>query len=298
LTFLNRHSFCVERILSFFQKWPKDLEQSTTIWGVTRCTRLNPSPQKKSRFLSTFFLNFFKRFFDDFACSVRGGFFSPVRRRIGTASGASGIVVSPDKKANLAEAATRIENILDNAKATSTAAASAAAPPTPSRQPSSSSPLRTASAVPAVSAAAAAVPSPARAKRVSTPAATPNKKRATGTPAAASPLRTQTAAAAELAQTCFEAEKAQLELQLSKLAAEKNAEIERLETEFFSALFLALKLSLTEQKTRFNNKIDACDLLASARRQQVPFTTAALTTFIDRSLRVATRGNSRQSLKK
>jgi hypothetical protein len=133
---------------------------------------------------------------------------------------------------------------------------------------------------------------------VSTPAATPNKKRATGTPAAASPLRTQTAAAAELAQTCFEAEKAQLELQLSKLAAEKNAEIERLETEFFSALFLALKLSLTEQKTRFNNKIDASDLLASARRQQVPFTTAALTTFIDRSLRVATRGNSRQSMKK
>jgi hypothetical protein len=209
-----------------------------------------------------------------------------VRRRIGTTSGASGIVVSPDKKANLAEAASRIENMLDNA----TAAKSASAVSSSSSSSLVPTTAAAAATVPAQSPlrSTAAAPSP-RTKRGSatTPAATPNnKKRATGTPAAASPLRTKAAAAAdlELAQTCFEAEKAQLELQLEKLSADKNAEIERLETEFFSALFLALKLSLTEQKTRFNNKIDACDLLASARRQSVPFTTAALTPFIDRSL--------------
>ncbi len=222
---------------------------------------------------------------------MRGGFFSPVKRRIVTASSGPGvgIVVSPDKKATLAEAAAKAENILDNDAKAKTAVSATPATTTVTSATARQSPLRNSTAV----------ASP-RAKRAATPTATPNKKRAaattsstttgTGTPSGAVvPVAESASAAAELAQSCLQAE--------STIAA-KNAEIERLELEFFHALFLALKLSLTEQKARFNNKIDAADLLASARRQNVPFTTAALTAFIDRQLRVATRANSRQSVKK
>lgn len=235
-----------------------------------------------------------------------------MKRRIQTTNVTTGIVVSPDKKAAMAAAAAAAENVLENdAKAKqqqqqekdqvqqeqqqqqqqqvpvvtpATVVANVVANNSTARQ----SPLRVSST---------ASPRDDARKRTATPTNTPKKRTArTLTPqrAASSPVPSGATAAvpaidpdsmaADLAKTCHDAE---IELAVSKRVAAKDADIDRLERELFHALFLAIKLSLTEQGAKFNCKHDATDLLSSARRQNVAFNSSALTGWIDRQLRVA-----------
>jgi hypothetical protein len=253
--------------------------------------------------VESFFFFFFFFFLKFLFCSVRGGFFSPVKRRIQTTSVTTGIVVSPDKKAAMAAAAAAAENVLENDAKAKQAATVVAVATTPvvaavanTNNAARQSPLRV-----SATASPRAVDKDDSRKRNATPTTTPKKRLArTTTPQAAarvaSPVPVATAPvvnaaavvdsdsmAADLAQTCRDAE---VELAVSKQLAAKDADIDRLERELFHALFLAIKLSLTEQGAKFNCKHDATDLLASARRQNVAFNSSTLTNWIDRQLRV------------